>query len=63
MASLFKFLGILVAGYALYGLATGSIYGRYRMWGRTSRRDEDAWGFWSAIVAYGVLSTMLLFVF
>ncbi|HET7546810.1 MAG TPA: hypothetical protein VFJ86_03530 [Usitatibacter sp.] len=60
---LFKVLGVLVAAYAGYGLATGTIYGRSGIWGRTWRRDEDAWGYWSAIVAYLVLALMLIFLF
>jgi hypothetical protein len=59
----FKVLGVLVAAYAVYGLSQGEIYGRSGIWGRTFRRDEDAFGYWSAIVAYAVLALMLLFVF
>jgi hypothetical protein len=63
MGALFKLLGAAVGCYVVYGLVTGAIYGRYRMWGRTFRRDEDTVGYWSAIAAYTILAGMLLFVF
>jgi hypothetical protein len=63
MDALFKLLGAAVGCYVVHGLTTGAIYAKYRMWGRTFRRDEDAVGYWSAIAAYVVLAGMLLFVF
>ena len=63
LTSLFKLLGVLVAAYVAYGLATGAIYAKSGVWGRTFRREEDALGYWSAIVAYTVLAAMLFFLF
>jgi hypothetical protein len=63
MSALFKLLGAAVGCYVVYALTTGAIFAKYRAWGRTFRRDEDALGYWSAIAAYAVLAGMLLFVF
>ncbi|HEY5566048.1 MAG TPA: hypothetical protein VIM81_02220 [Gammaproteobacteria bacterium] len=63
MDVLFKVLGLLVGCYVAYGLMSGAIYAKYRAWGRTFRREQDARGYWSAIGAYVVLTGMLLFVF
>ena len=63
MGSLFKVLGVLVAAYVAYGLATGAIHAKSGAWGRTFRRDEDATGYWSAIAAYALLAAMLVFLF
>ena len=63
MGALFKLLGAAVVCYVVYALTTGAIFAKYRAWGRTFRRSEDAAGYWSAIVAYVVLAGMLLFVF
>jgi hypothetical protein len=60
---MFKILGVLVAGYVTYGFVTGEIYGRYRAWGRTFRRDEDPWRYWGAMVSYSLLATALIFFF
>ena len=56
-------LGVLVAAYVAYGLATGAIHAKSGVWGRTFRRDEDATGYWSAIAAYALLAAMLVFLF
>jgi uncharacterized RDD family membrane protein YckC len=61
--ALFKLLGVLVGCYAVYGLANGAIYAKYRWGGRVLRRDADTLGFWSAIAAYGALAGMLIFLF
>jgi hypothetical protein len=63
MGALFKLLGAAVGCYVVYGLATGAVFAKYRTWGRTVRRAEDAVGYWSSIAAYVVLAGMLLFVF
>lgn len=60
---LFKLLGVLAGCYAMYGLASGSIYAKYRWGGRVFRRDADTLGFWSAIAAYVALAGMLIFLF
>lgn len=63
MDTLFRLLGALVVGYVAYGLRAREIYARSGAWGRTFRRDENAFGYWSAIASYGVLAVLLLFVF
>jgi hypothetical protein len=63
MDPLFKLLGVAVGCYVAYGLRTGAIYAKSRAWGRTFRRDEEPFGYWSAIAAYVFLAGMLLFVF
>jgi hypothetical protein len=62
MGSVFKVLGAAITCYVAYGLLTGAIYARYRAWGRTFYREDDAAGYWSAIAAYAVLAALLLFV-
>jgi hypothetical protein len=63
MSGIFQTLGLLVGGYTVYGLVTGEVYAKYRSGGRLFRRADDGRGYWSAIVAYAVLATMLIFVF
>ena len=63
MTGIFKLAGILLAVYILRCIASGSVYARSGIWGRTFRRDEERWTFWSAIVAYSLLALALLFVF
>jgi hypothetical protein len=59
----FKALGMFVLGYAAYGVATGQVYGRYRAWGRTFRRDGEPWLYWSTICVYTLLGLALVFAF
>lgn len=59
----FRLLGLTVGLYAAYSLVTGTVYARHRMWGRTFRREEEPFAYWSAIAAYGALALMLIFVF
>jgi hypothetical protein len=61
--ALFKFLGVAVAAYVAWGLVTGTVHAKRGAWGQTIRREDDARGYWSAIVAYLVLALMLFFVF
>ncbi|HTY17904.1 MAG TPA: hypothetical protein VMH82_09270 [Myxococcota bacterium] len=63
MKDTFRLLGVLLALYVVYGMANGEVYARSGVWGRTFRRDEDAWGYWSAIAAYTALTLALLFYF
>jgi hypothetical protein len=63
MGVLFKVLGVAVTLYVVYGLVSGAVYAKYRAWGRTFQREEDAAGYWSAIAAYVVLAGLLLFFF
>jgi hypothetical protein len=63
VSRMFKILGVLVAVYVAHGFVTGEIYGRSRAWGRTFRRDEEPWKYWSAIISYSLLAIALFFVF
>lgn len=61
--SLFKLLGVLVAGYVVFALARGEIYAKSGIWGRTYRRDDDATKFWTTVVVYSLLAIALVVVF
>jgi hypothetical protein len=63
MDLLFKILGVLLACYVVQALRTGAVYARWRAWGRTFRRADDALGYWGAIGSYCLLSLALVFVF
>ena len=63
MDSVFKGLGVLLACYVAQALWAGSVYARWRAWGRTFTRAADAFGYWSAIGSYCLLSLALLFLF
>lgn len=63
MNILFKVMGVLLACYVASALLHGTMYARSGLWGRTFRRDEHACRYWSAIVAYALLSLALIFVF
>jgi hypothetical protein len=54
---MFKMLGVVVGLYVGYGLLTGEVYGKSGAGGRTFRRDEDARGNGSTLVAYALLSS------
>ena len=60
---MFKMLGVLVAGYVIYGFVTGEIYARSGFWGRTFRRDEEPWKYWGAMISYSLLAIALIFFF
>lgn len=47
-ANVFKLLGALLAFYVVRCVVRSDVYGRSGLWGRSSRRDDDALGFWSA---------------
>jgi hypothetical protein len=57
----FRLLGVLLGLYVAYGVANGEVYARSGVWGRTFRRDEDSWSYWSTIVVYCGLTLALLF--
>jgi len=59
----FKILGILVALYVVYALAAGHVYAKRGPWGALSKRTEDAFNYWAAVIVYACLSTALIFVF
>lgn len=63
MSGLFKLSGILLALYVVQALRSGEVYAKSGLWGRAFTRDEDPWSYWSAVVAYTLLSIALVFVF
>ncbi len=63
MDGLFKLLGILLACYVALSLERGVVYAKSGPWGRHFHRDEDKYGYWSAIVCYVLLSLALIFIF
>ncbi len=63
MSELFRVLGIALGCYVAYGLATGTVYAKSGVFGRNFSRDEDGFGYWSAIGAYTLLSVALVFWF
>lgn len=63
MDTVFKLLGVLLACYVVRALATGTIYAKSGVWGRTSTRSGDAIGYWSAVGAYSLLAGALVFLF
>lgn len=60
---MFRLLGVLVICYVAYSLAAGEVYARYGMWGRTARRDEEPFKYWSGVISYSVLALLLFFLF
>lgn len=63
MDGLFKLLGVLLALYVAQCFMTGSVYAKYRFWGRTYTRDAEPFGYWSTVGIYCLLSLALFFVF
>lgn len=61
--SAFGGLGILLFCYTLYSLYTGEVYAKDRHTGRTIFKNEEPFGYWSAIVIYFGLSIALVFFF
>jgi amino acid permease len=60
---MFKILGVLLFFYVAISFATGNIYAKDRAWGRTYRRDENPWNYWSTLVIYSLLSIAMFFLF
>ena len=63
MNGLFKTLGLLLAGYVVIAVLSGTVYAKSGVWGRTFRRLDEPLRYWSAIAAYGLLSVALIFWF
>jgi hypothetical protein len=63
MLTPFRVLGAALACYVVHALLRGHVFARSGVWGRDFDRDGDRWGYWSALVAYALLSAALLFVF
>ena len=60
---MFRILAVLLAFYIAGCLVAGSVYGRRGAWGRRWRREEDPFGYWSAVGAYVVLAIAMFFLF
>jgi len=60
---MFRLLGALVTCYVAYSLAVGEVYARYGVWGRTARRGEEPFKYWSGVISYSVLALLLFFLF
>ncbi len=60
---MFTLLGILVALYTAYAVATGEVVAKHRAWGRRILRSSDPRAFWGVVVVYAGLSLALLLVF
>ena len=60
---MFKVIGALVALYVCYTIATGRVFARAGLSGRTVSREESPGYFWVVVVVYGLLSLALIFVF
>ncbi len=63
MSLIFKVPGVLLALYVGHALVRGAVYARTGIWGRSFRRDGEPWSYWSAIMAYSLLSLALMFIF
>ena len=63
MNTLFRALGLLLAGYIVVAVLSGAVYAKSAVWGRTFRRAEKPLRYWSAIAAYTLLSLALMFWF
>ena len=60
---MFKVLGVMLGLYVVYALSIGEVFAKHGVWGRTSKRSEHPFRYWSGIVVYIVLSVVLLLVF
>jgi hypothetical protein len=63
MRSVFRPLGVVISRYVAYALARGEIYARSGIWGKAFRRDENEFGYCSAVISYGLLASALVFLF
>lgn len=59
----FKALGVLVGLYAAYAAATGKVYARSGVLGRTVTRQASPVYFWVVVIIYAGLGIALLTVF
>lgn len=60
---MFKLLGILVIGYAIYAATSGEVIAKSGPWGRRVSRDESPRYFWVVITIYLGLGVALLTIF
>ncbi|MCC6194056.1 MAG: hypothetical protein IT518_06250 [Burkholderiales bacterium] len=63
MKPFFQTLGVLLAIYVIYAIASGTVYAKDKWSGRAWRRDETPGRYWTVIVIYAGLSLALYFVF
>ena len=63
MHTLFRLLGVLLVAYLIQALHSGHVYARSGLFGRDLSRDAEPFSYWSAVVAYALLATALLFLF
>ena len=63
MPSIFVLLGIAVACYVVWAVASGSIVARSGIRMRSIRRDESPHYFWFVACCYLLLALALIFVF
>jgi len=59
----FKLLGILVALYVAYAVATGQVYAKRGLWGSLCKRSERPLYYWAVVTVYSGLSVALILVF
>jgi len=60
---MFKVLGILLTAYVGYALYAGRAYAKSGVGGRSFRRSEEPFGYWSAVAVYALLAAALITVF
>lgn len=63
MKPLFQTLGVLLALYVAYAIATGSVVVKDRWKSKRVQRDDTPREFWICIAIYAGLTVALLFVF
>ena len=61
--SLFDILGLLVALYVVQAVATGEVYAKSGVWGRTISREKEPGEYWMTIVIYAGLAIVSVAVF
>jgi hypothetical protein len=60
---MFKVLAIPLLGYVIYSMSQGAIFTKSGVWGRTFRRTEEPWSYWSSVAAYSGLAIAMFFWF
>ncbi len=63
MKPFFQTLGVLLAIYVIYAIASGAVHTKDKWRGATVRRDESPGQFWVIVAIYAGLSLALYFVF
>jgi hypothetical protein len=60
---MFKFIGTALAVYVCYAIASGSVYAKSGVSGRSILREDSPRYFWVVIAIYAVLSLALVLLF